>query len=459
MNPGSKLLLIFVASVLAPLPSSEQQSRIVANNRLDSLIRISSQLKSDSSKVMLLNQISFEYNTISPYDGIRYALQAEMMAESLNYKAGKARAYSCLGANYFSLADYPKAYTYWLKALTLNEENGNKNGLANHMHNIGLVFFKQKEYDKAVDYFEKALKVSQEIGNRQFATNSYTAIGNIYFEKNEIVKALEYHFKSLAMDEETGNKRAISTDMMNIATVFNAQGDHQRAEQMINRALNMKKEAGDPMGTARSYFLAAQIMLDTHDKGVRQYSLKHAERLLDSAITISKDMGFLEILQNSYELLAGTEEKLGNYQQSLFYTKGYHSMRDSVFSASRRDQIFNLEKKFELENERHEFEKDQEAKERIRNIQIAGISFFIIFLLGIVLVMSQKKIQSSFVSILSSMSLVVLFHFIQLLFHESLSNFTHHNLLLTFILTLGLGALIIEVHHMAEQFMKKKLSQ
>ena len=103
-----KASTIFVASVLAPLPSSEQQSRIVANNRLDSLIRISSRLKSDSSKVMLLNQISFEYNTISPYDGIRYALQAEMMAKASITKPGRPEPTVAWAPTTFHLADYPK---------------------------------------------------------------------------------------------------------------------------------------------------------------------------------------------------------------------------------------------------------------------------------------------------------------------------------------------------------------
>lgn len=457
MKLHTKYFLVLLFTSVA-LISHEQQSTILASNRLDSLKRISSQLKSDSNKVMLLNQIAFLYNTISPYDGIRYASQALILAEDLKYKAGQARANSSLGANYFSLADYPKAYEYWLKALKLNEESRNKNGIANHLHNIGLVFLKQKEYDKAIDYFEQALKVSQEINNRKFATNSYTALGNVYLEKKEFSKSLEYHYKSLAMDEETGNKKDIAADMLNIATAFNAQGDQLRAEQMILNALSLEKVAEDPMGSARSYFLAAKIMLDSQPGDVEDAKLLDAEKLLDSAILISKNIGFLEILQKSYELLAGTEEKLGHYQQSLLNYKSFFSIRDSIFSESRRNQIFNLEKKFELENQRHQIEKDKEAKERIRNIQIAGISFFILLMITASIITGRSSVHPPLINVISSLSLVVLFHFIQLLFHESLSALTHHNLLLTFLLTLILGAIIIPLHHKAEHWMKKKIT-
>ena len=130
--------------------------------------------------------------------------------------------------------------------------------------------------------------------------------------------------------------------MMNIATVFNAQGDHQRAEQMINPLWTWKTEV-IPWAQQDHTFLPAQIMLDTMIK-VRQYSLKHAERLLDGAITISRRIwDFWKFFKTVMSFWPGLK-KTGNYQQSLFYTKGYHSMRDSVFSASWRDQIFNLEK-------------------------------------------------------------------------------------------------------------------
>ena len=48
--------------------------------------------KDDTIKVDLLTNIAYEYNKISPYDGIRYAMQARVMAEEA--ALGK-RSYAC----------------------------------------------------------------------------------------------------------------------------------------------------------------------------------------------------------------------------------------------------------------------------------------------------------------------------------------------------------------------------
>lgn len=454
---ASRIRYLLIFSFFAyTLFSVGQQPSAPTASHIDSLREAAISHANDTTKVMMLNQLSFEYNSVSPYDGIRYALQALMLAEELNYKGGMARANSSLGANYFSLADYPNAYDYWLKALAINEEVGNKNGVANHMHNIGLVFFSQKEYDKALEYFEKALAVSKEIGNKKFASNSYTAMGNVYVQKKEFSKALEYHFKALSMDEETGNKKAVSTDMINIASVYHEQGDHARAAQMIDKALPIKKEISDQMGTAKAYNLAARICLKENGEGKEK--LMKAKLLLDSAVAISGQIGFLENLQNSYETLAKTEEDLGNYKEALLNYKGFYSIRDSIFSESRRNQIFNLEKKSELERQQREAEKEEEARERKRYVQIAGICLFIISMMVVVLILSKRKVRPGILNMISSLALVILFHFIQLLFHEPIVEWTHHDLLLTFIMSLGIGAVVIPAHHKVEHWIKQKLS-
>lgn len=447
-------LLIF----LLPVLSAAQAQSPTEIAHMDSLISLLDGMQDDSNKVQLLNRISFEYNSISPYDGISYGMQAMVLAEELEWVPGIARANSSLGANYFSLSDFPNAYTFWLKALALNEKSGNKNGVANHLHNIGLVFLSQKDYGKALDYFNRALKVSQEIGNKAFASNSYTAIGNIYMAQKNHAKALEYFFKALAMDKQGDRKKAISTDLLNIGEVYEGQGDHERALEMLYRGLEIKKSIVDRNGMSKAMGLIGKTLYNKYLQTADKNMLSSGISFLDSSIMIARNIGFLETVQNSSEVLAKAREASGEFKLSLKAYKQYYTIKDSIFSISRQNEIFNLEKRAELEEKEREMERLEEIKERKKYTQIAGISLFIIVLISSVILMTKSRIKPVYLDLLSTFSLIILFEFIQLLMHGTIEKITHHDLLLTYLCLLLLAAVVIPIHHKLEHWMKKKVS-
>lgn len=442
------LIVAFFAWVL--YPSSAQDIK-GTTPELDSLIQAASSMKEDTAKVMLLNKISFQYSSISPYEGIQYGMEGLMLAEQIDFKRGVARANSALGANYFSLSDFPNAYKYWLNALNINEEVGHKEGVANHLHNIGMVFFTQKEYDKALDYYNRALVVSKEIGNDRFATNSYTAMGKVYAAQKNYSQSLENHFKSLALDRSSGNEKAISSDMLNIGSVYAEQGDFSRALDMLTQSLEIKKRISDNKGLAEAYNQIGRLYYSQSD-------MPRSLAYLDSAVLVGKKISNLDNLQSNYQYLAKTHEQLGNYKEALQNYKDYYSIKDSIFSGSRKSEIFNLEKKAQLEEKKRLEEREALRKEKIKYIQMAGISLFIILLIGTLLMVGKVRISGGWLEMLSTLSVILLFEFIQLLMHGTIEKITHHDLLLTYLCLLALAAIVLPIHHRFEHWMKKKIS-
>jgi class 3 adenylate cyclase/tetratricopeptide (TPR) repeat protein len=364
---------------------------------IDSLQKVAASMPDDTNKVMLLNRLSFEYNAVSPYDGIRYGVQAMTLGEQLGYKQGIARANSSIGANYFSLSDYPNAYQYWLRALELNRETNNVNGETNHLHNIGMVFFTQKNYQKALEYYHQALELSQKTGNNRFVTNSYTAIGNVYAQLGDYARSLEYHYKALALDEQGGNRKAISTDLINIAAVQTDQGDYERALENASHALAVKKELGDKNGMTKSYHLIGKILLKRSKANApQQEDLMNARLYLDSAVVTGNEIGLLENLQSSYELLAQIYTRTGDYERAMSASESYHSIKDSIFSVSRQNEIFNLEMKAAKvqQDKKDELASEEIQKQKLlRNAFIGG--FGIVLLFSFVFFIQRNKISRS----------------------------------------------------------------
>ena len=456
----STLSVLLVAVICTWLLSVKAQHTEEGNARINYLIHaVTIAKKNDSTKVKLLNDLSFEYNKISPYDGIRYAMESLEIAEEIKWEYGIARANSCLGANYYSLSDYPNAYKYWLKALTINEELGFKQGIANNLHNIGNIFYSQKNYEKALEYYTRAFKKGEEINNKKLTTNSYTAIGNVYEQLKQYTASLEYHYKALALDEELKLKNNVAADQINIGSVYNEQGNYIKAMDILTTALKIKKNIGDKNGLAKTYYVLGSVYKNMyeHPEYKRETYLHKSMAYLDSAILISKEIGYLDNLQKSYIALSNVQELNNDSRLALYNYKQYIVIKDSIFSAEKQNEIFNLEKKAEIETKKREQEKAEEEKERTEFLHVAGISSFILILIGLVLLLRHKRVNVRVIEILGTISALVVFEFIELLLHGKIEELTHHNMTFTLLCLLAVAGVIAPIHHRIEHWMKQQI--
>ena len=472
------ILVLFVITCLQVSADAQQEG----NARINELLKkLEAAEKEDSNRIKLLTALSYEYNKISPYDGIKYGIEALSLCEEQHWEKGVARANSAIGANYFSLSDFPNAYKYWLTALTINEEQGFNQGIANHLHNIGNIYFSQKNYTEALAYYTKALQLGEKTGNKGLATHSYTAIGNVYAQMKDYQQALEYHFKALALDEENLKKSIgkdadegqnpkgnIAADKLNIGSVYDDQGNYDKALEVLFEALAIKKEIGDKNGLARTYNLIGKVSLDIAEspadetsgkttKGAKEASLRQAVAYLDSAVTIDKEIGHLDNLQKSYQYLSDAREMLNEPAEALGDYKRSVVIKDSIFSLERHTDIFNLQKKEEIEEKKREMEKQKEESERREYLQICGVCGFIVIFIFAILLMRHKKVDTKIIDVLGTLSVLIIFDFVQLLLHAQIEEYTHHNLVLTLICLLVMASIIIPFHHRIEHWVKAKI--
>ncbi|MDX1911815.1 MAG: hypothetical protein SFV22_10040, partial [Saprospiraceae bacterium] len=112
---GIRYGLFFLLLLAAPSLAAQQIS-------LDSMMRLEKRyLKEDSVRAKLLNDIARRYYTVNPREGVRYAEQAIALGEKLSDKKFLAGAYSAMGSNRLSMADYPAALDNYQKALDINQ--------------------------------------------------------------------------------------------------------------------------------------------------------------------------------------------------------------------------------------------------------------------------------------------------------------------------------------------------
>jgi tetratricopeptide (TPR) repeat protein len=175
-----KLLIFFVITIF-----SYQLSTVYAQKQgqvlIDSLLKELLQDKDDKNKINMLSNISFEYRSINPGNGIIFGNQGLELAEKLEWKIGMANNYNALGANYYSSGSYDLALKNYQIALKLNEEINRKNKIASNLGNIGLIYQSLGRYNKALETYKTALSISNDLNNQRGMAQNLGNIGALYY--------------------------------------------------------------------------------------------------------------------------------------------------------------------------------------------------------------------------------------------------------------------------------------
>ncbi len=241
MKFAKSLLLVIYCSLITIHCSAQLHGQA----RIDSLLKELPKQKEDTNKVNLLNNLSLDYSSIDPDEGIKYGKQGVALAHKINWKKGLEAVNSTLGSNYQTKTDYSEALKYHFKALKMAEEMGDKTGVARNSSNIGIVYCRQSKYSTALEYFFSALRMAEDLGDRKGIAATSGNIGVVYKTQGDYPKALEYYFKSLKMNEELGRKSGIATNNGNIGRVYQDQGDYPKALEYFFKSLEVYEELGD----------------------------------------------------------------------------------------------------------------------------------------------------------------------------------------------------------------------
>ena len=113
------LTLILILYVAVPLFSQNQELA-----KIQLLKEKLNTAKEDTSKVLLLQSLSFQYNSIDPRIGLKYGEQSLELAEDLKFEKAYSDCYNSIGGNQFAMGDLKHALETFRKAVELNEKNG-----------------------------------------------------------------------------------------------------------------------------------------------------------------------------------------------------------------------------------------------------------------------------------------------------------------------------------------------
>ena len=432
------LLLLIIASA-----TGQSHAQLQGQPLIDSLLTQLPKAKEDTTKVMLLNDLSLTFYSINPDEGLKYGEQGLKLAEKLKWKRGMAYAYKVIAGNYgygksdyargleYSLkalqefkeledeigtaktlgdigvvywfqSDYPNALKYFFDALRINEEHNIKNEVAATLCNIGIIYNSQEDFTKALEYTLRANKIDEDLGNKSGVAANLGNIGELYMNLSDTTKAMEYYLKSLQLYDELGDKNGIARNLGSLGIVYSEKGEFGKALDYYFKSLNINEELGNKLGNAKILGIIGNTYLEiaksngttgksTNYQGFprnKTAALQQAKEYTDSAIIILREIGDLSALSVNYKRVSEIQSLLGDDKSALESYQNYALFKDSVYNMEKDKKLTETAMQYEFDKKEAATKAEQEKKDilqrNIRNSLIAGATLLLLLTIALI---------------------------------------------------------------------------
>lgn len=374
-----KLFCISLLCIVAFLPGNlcAQQKKI------DSLQGMLKTAPTDTNRVHALNALTKLYWQTGVYDtALSLATEARELSGKLQFKRGIAGAYNNMGITYWRQGNYPEALKNYFSALRIAEELGDKRKMGAIYGNICNININQGELEPALKY--GLLSISYAASDKKVLSNSYNSVANIYYRQAGLAKSSQKKRDSLLVlsiknysiarkiNEETGNKINLAHNLNNMGLIYEMQARQfqlenkkveaakkfSEAKNLYLGGLALEEETGDRESAAGSY-----INLGNLHVAIGQYAA--AGKFLDSALAISKEIGNLDDLKDSYFYAQVKDSAMGNFKSAYANYKNFIAVRDSLLNEENTRKSVQAQMNYEFGKKEALAKAEQEKKDSV----------------------------------------------------------------------------------------------
>ncbi|TAH29729.1 MAG: hypothetical protein EAZ06_05720 [Cytophagales bacterium] len=343
-----KYLLLFCLLYLVYLPAQAQGKKII-----DSMIYVYKTAKYDTTRIMALTSIAYEYRNEKPDTCISIAEKALQMSEKIGFEKGKGWALNRMAEGKRTQKDFNTASSLLQKAQQSFEKAKDLKGLAWNYNIWACVYQLQKKIPLAIKNHKKSIEVYEKINNKQSIVDNLIDIAGIYSEQNNTSLAIEYYLKSLKiadkrrqayifkkMDviyfnqknyalsleyalkslkiyQKIGKKEDIASISMNIGVSYYEQGKYELSLEYLQKSLKLREQIGYNYGIAAVLLCLGELYIRQ-----KQYPLA-LENLEKSLKMVERGLGTYEKLIALYCLndVADIYQKQKKYDKSIEYAQ------------------------------------------------------------------------------------------------------------------------------------------
>jgi signal transduction histidine kinase/uncharacterized protein HemY/ActR/RegA family two-component response regulator len=293
--------LLFSSAVAAAFPAEA-----------DSLETLLEKTTTDSSKVKILNQLSWLYKDASPEKALYYGKEAIAIGERNDLFNVLAQSYHNVATIYFVQKNYEKALEYYNLSLKKYEAVKNDAKIIETLRYIAGVYKNMGQDDKAVEVLQQSLELNKKRNDAEETATDLIALGNIYKAQSNYNNAIYYYEEALKLYRKANDEKRAASVLNNIGMIYRVKGDYQKSLQSYLESLKIKEKLGDKQGMKSNYNNIGTVFWYIKD-------YNEALKYYESALKIAEETKDKEDIAKSYNNIASVHDEKGDNTTALKY--------------------------------------------------------------------------------------------------------------------------------------------
>lgn len=402
-------------------------------------------------RIAFLNSLYAYYQVSQPDSSLYYGNLVVELARRQKDKYEEAVALSKMAYSVYLVGNYPFALELNFRSVELFERIKKEDFLKDIYFQIGMIFEAQENFPQALENFFKSYKLAAPTkdGLLMFI---FMHLGICYVGTNQLDSAMKYSSVALEIFSKVHDNKYKGAMLKNIGVVYEKKGDDTMALSYFRMAINHDKNQKREYLLSMDYIALAKYFFKNNYYDSCLYYANEASILALHSSVIKNIMDASELLTKAYQAK--------NQIDSAFKYQGIRLMaKDSLFSQEKVRHIQLLSYKEDQRQKQVADEKELALEERKKNLQLIGISVFILSFLLFVLLLSRKHIRPRTVEFFGVTALLMLFEFISLFIHPYIEVLTHHSQVEMLMILVGIAAVLVPMHHRMEKWVKQSLAR
>ncbi len=420
-------------------------------NAIDSIKQLLQNGKKDTSRVVLLNQLSRLYLYNKPDTALSLAQQGYALAKEIGFTKGAAVSLNRMGIAFDGTGNYPKALELHIASLKMTEDVKDERMIYISMSNIGSDYDYQGNYRMSVSYQLQALSIAQRLNNKTGIQICLSNLGDSYEKLDMLDSARIYTNQAYELAMELKNIGSTGIALNNLGNIYSKMGQDVIAMGNYNLSLPYSLQADNEDGLCETYLGMAKLF---RRAGKTDSCLYYAKL----SLAYGKKGDFTARVMNASNFLTDYYTSIHNVDSAFAYQSATIAAKDSLFSQEKAREIQSLSFDESMRQQNIALAKTAEKKQRRNNIQFAIIAIAIVCFIIIFLLLSRTVIvNEKWIRFLGVLGLLLFFEFINLFLHPYISGVTNDSPLYTLLIMVMVASLVIPFHHRIEHWIKGKM--
>ncbi len=434
-----KKIIIFIVIEIITINLSAQ---FIAG---DSLLNVIITSKVDSVKIKAALDLSFNYVSYDVDTILHYSQKILEIGLKENNKNLEGLGYAEMANAFNRMSDKAKGIELALKALNIAEPINNARVLS--WIYVNTAEFYEPSDRRGIDLGFKSLDLSGSVGDNIGMYRAFLTLGRIYIATGKNDSALMYVQQAYELMTRFHFIGLSNFTMISLSRIHLALGYPDIALAFLRKVIINAKQNKLSSALQAAY----GIMAEYYQKVGNSDSTFHYVKKM-YATSITGKIGVIIPAMRLYEIF----KVRGNSDSALKYLEIAKASGDSLNSSNNIQKLQSLRVQEDLRQKELAIEKQQAKEKRSHNLQYAAIVIGLIIFIILFSILSRSIIvKTKFIEFFGVLGLLAVFEFINLFIHPYLAHITNDSPVLMLLILIGIGALLVPLHHRLEKWMTK----